>query len=564
MANRMLFGDQGRQDHIAITILEEAASHARAMQRRGASPLSIQNQLGVIAAGLGITGVAVGEFVRRVYNYMAPGTAEEPADLGTGPAAKAIRLRGEYPDPEGPPPRVEQDHVIDIGDEEETKEMDTDDVNDPFVEWDMSPARNGQGTKRVSDVSPEDASKIAKAPRGRLGSVRNPTRNAQPIDWSTAWDKTTSAPRNMEQTNDQPMEAANRRAFGPSVQFPSGARSNYTTPVYKIPEVNPYHHTVQAIIPYHCSYSINSLTRASTSDNAVKIRMNTPIKPFENSPCLLVNQTAWTVPTRGLSPQQVGRYVVCTGSDGSICEKNFHRVLLDFDDAMTTFLSPNLTSQTPAAWNYYANHYKCYTVVKCEWMIRISMPWKVALSSYNAGNGPTSTEMAALMNINTPGYHKGMEPGPARAFLGYHVSGDSFDQNYPIASTTADMERWFNVFENKETIVPNGVKVIRGTWYPGKVKHATLNDNDMETWTAVGLVPTTGHLEHLVIDIKEAMNANNLSTVNLCVNCNVELKYHVQFKDPLDAIQYPKTGQSNPANTVINDVVLQLRPGLPA
>ncbi len=151
-----------------------------------------------------------------------------------------------------------------------------------------------------------------------------------------------------------------------------------------------------------------------------------------------------------------------------------------------------------------------------------------------------------------------------RLFTHYATQGDTIPGiNPPTNAHVLEMERWNNAYENKVTIPINGTRVIKGTWYPNKVKHNVLNDSDIEVWSATGAAPSSNHLEHLVIQMRERANSNSSSYTYYNANLSINLKYYVQFKELKEPIQYPKFGQVNPTNTVANSVILQGTGGWP-
>lgn len=360
------------------------------------------------------------------------------------------------------------------------------------------------------------------------------------------------------------------QAFGPANQRMSGGGRDdrMTTPVLRMRSSYPYHNTEQVILQHHGSVSFNYLKASGEADNALKIRMNTYVAPYTESSgvCTTVNQLQFTQVATGLSRQVVGRYVNVAGLNGNAIDINYHRNLSIFDDPL--FSDPATTPftlQKPAGADYYNNHFKAYTVTKTEWMIRVSFPYH-ALGGIDGTNAlPDAAQIqTAIQNSHMAGqWHMPNNDAAARVFTHYTTEGGNVNPvNPPLDKTVIAMERWQNVYKDKVTVRPNQTVVLRGTWEPGMVHHNPLSDSDVDVWTATGVVPPTGHLEHLIIQLKrEANTADNSSNpFRIACNVNIDLKYHVQFKEPLSEIQFPVGGQTNPANTAVNTRVLQTQP----
>lgn len=363
---------------------------------------------------------------------------------------------------------------------------------------------------------------------------------------------------------DAPETTARSSAISSSRSGGFDART--VTPIAKIPPTFPYHNTEQAILEYHGSFSCNELSAYNNNGNIVKVRMNTYVLPFSETVGLAtaVNQVDFTRPSGGISKQNIGRFCYVQGASGNMIDCNHHRTLSDFDDPL--FADPAVTPftlQKPAGAEYYKNHMKAYTVTKVEWMFRVTYPYHDVKGSDSTHQNPTAAEIQAALQASnmcgastTPPSHQ-----RPRIFTHYTTEGGTVTPiNPPLDGTTLEMERWFNCYDNKVTVGVNQSQVIRGTWYPGMVKHNPLSDNDVEVWSPIDVVPPSTHLEHLIVQFRKGANSNESAKYRMCVNVNVDLKYHVQFKEPITDIQYPKRNQANPPNTAVNDRLLQVAP----
>lgn len=81
-------------------------------------------------------------------------------------------------------------------------------------------------------------------------------------------------------------------------------------------------------------------------------------------------------------------------------------------------------------------------------------------------------------------------------------------------------------------------QVIEGTYYPGKYKHNTVNDTDVKTWNAVGVAPDL--IDNLWVGyFEDPLRAAGSTLRKQHLNCSLEMKAVVQFKDLKEAFRYP-------------------------
>lgn len=606
--------------------LRHMAQRAREMQQAGVQGQTLRRALGVVATGLGFTGAAIGEAVRYTYNYVTTGEdTNEPVELGTGPAATSSRLRGTYPDPEGPTPRRidltsdtdESEQKEDSSDEFGTMDDDNNEAQGDISQqeyedlWthlnkrkassdiDERPPKMGE-QPRMSDTQPHDGMTLNLSGQKRphspdsSQSKRSATtqedakvEHAGTVEWATAWDnirargerppfRQVPGPWSMQggypvtspDNDPNPNMGDTNMSVASDAQVPerlaiggpaatNGGIGNRITPPSHVPPSMPWHSTEGSILEYHGSLSFNYLRKVGVGDNYLKIRMNTHITPFLETAANVANQVRFTAPTTALSPQVIGRFVHFPGALGVNIDDTYHRSIGTFQDAMISNVAVPFLTQKVAGADWYDNHYGAYTVTKCEWTCYVETPYQVIKS--NSATTVAAT-IEAGMTSNT------WQMGPpcktsARVFTHYTMQGDTIPPvNPPLNAATLAMERWFNVFEDKVTVPMNSTRVIKGTWFPGKVKHNVLNDADMEIWTAGGVAPATGHLEHLVIQIKESANTDSADETRICANVHINLKYYIQWKEPETQLSYPVPAGANPAGTVVNSRLLQADP----
>lgn len=547
---------------------------AREARVNGGNALSVKNQLRAAIAAIGLGGAAAGALTMKAYQYVdnmfsgkrGPDTSSDP------PGQKYYRMEGsDYADYDAHEQYDTEamaredagrlDDVLSAAIELDRQDTEDREVVEFLQNQDSTVQRNPSLRGSVPEQIPSDLVLSVDDQHVDDDSFENfqghpdiNTQDLEPDPWTEdmATDAVTIEDTQME--NGENVTAA--RAMGPNLV--GSHNSMQVTPIAKIPPSFPFHQTVTAILEHHGSCSTAVYDLAETK--ALLIRMNTYVAPYSETTGTLTSASSWQpLNTAAWFPQALGRYVVNRGSTGDIIESLHNRQLSAFSDEL--FFSAQATDPYPAGADYYNLHYNAYTVLKCEWEIRVEVPMHIMKGNWTTDDTPDATETEASVIGNTswevdPPFHSA-----ARLYTHYRMTGDTVAAvNPPLNVSSIEMERWDNTYTNKVTVPINGTRVIRGTWYPGKVKHNPLNDDDVQLWSAAGAVPAQQHLEHLVFQIKERPNTNRRKTTpptvfgaNISINC----KWHVQFKERKTELQYPTTGQSNPAGTSINALVLQ-------
>lgn len=553
----------GNQEGMRQQFYEETLRRARAMQAQNASPLSIKQMIGLALAGAGFTGAAIAEGVRFIYNAATNDhdDMQDYVELGVGPAGKAIRLRGSSPDPPGPIPRLPRP-ASETESEQKEPDLENIDAQDDFYrdqfptppkrtrEWQPITPRKKSATENYRAIND-----LGMSPNKDSPSFSDSQRRPQPVNWD--WERFWHNQNNEEEVPmDQPMEEAQperAEAVQATQQTSAGAGQNITTPIQKRVPRFPWHHVEQALLEHTGSISCNAITAASETLNYIKIRMNTPILPYAEMPSP-VTQINLTQPALGTAPVNIGRY--CVGN-GTYSDVTFHRPLANHSNALFTPYSTVI----PTGLTWFENHYGSYTVTKCEWSMMVTVPYSVYSNTATPSGNPFVIGDSG-MSTHVIEHHLAGDTA-ARVFVHYTSTGQSIAAvNPPLTATCRTMERWENTYDEKVTIPINGHRVLRGTWYPGKVEHNALNDKDIDVWTAVGSVPTNSHLEHLIVQFKQKADNNLDSNQRYGCNVQIHLKYYVQYREPKTEIQYPVPGQSNPSGTVVNSRVLQSGPAM--
>lgn len=541
-------------------------------RRRNEPILSVKNQIRAIIAAAGLTSAAAGALTMRAYQYVDQKFGKRPRDTDASEAGtEHSRLRGakqartidaDLPSYEDVSSReddfVEQESKR-IGDsvqaafamqddEENAAELERQEKEDESIRNVLLKMRgDGDFDLDVRGQHPESFDNLPSSDQVSTQDIE-----PHPFDQEL-----------MSETHDIPMEdsdapavAAMARSSGATAS-PSSS-SMQVTPVARIPPSYPFHQTTEAVLEHYggASYMIMS----GGDSGVLKIRMNTYHQPYAETSGSVADATNYGENAASTWYRQLmGRYVMNKGSTGDIMEKLYNRKLRNIPTPL--FATGTLSDMTPSGSWYYNYHYNAYTVTKCEWMLRVEFPFHAIKGTYTTNDAPaTSDVLASVTSVNdwttTPPSTTG-----ARVFTHYEMTGDTITAvSPPLTASTQNMERWQNAYDNKVTVPVHGSKTIRGTWYPGKVKHNPLNDDDVQVWASTGGVPGGGHLEHLVIQLKEIANANgknDATGTTYMVNFNLDVKWYVQFKERKTEIQYPITNQTNLSGTAVNALVLE-------
>lgn len=554
---------------ISFDELRRIADEAR---RRNEPILSVKNQIRAVIAAAGLTTAVAGALTMRAYQYIDKKFGKRPRDSAQGETGTDhSRLRGAKQartiDPEllsYEDVSSREDDFVDQqskrisdsvqaaftmqDDEEIVAELERQEKEDASIRDVLLNMRsNGDFDLDVRDQNQDSFDNLPSSDQ-----VSTQDLEPHPFDQEVM-----SEPHDISmEESDQPAMAAMARSAGPS-SAPSSS-SMQVTPVARMPPSYPFHQTTEAILEHYGggSYMISS----AADTGALKIRMNTYHQPYAETSGSVADATNYGENAATTWYRQpMGRYVLNKGSTGDIMEKLYNRKMRTI--AAPLFPTGTVSDMSPSGATYYNLHYNAYTVTKCEWMLRVEFPFHAIKGTYTTDDAPSAANVLASMTpvyewTTTPPSHTG-----ARVFTHYEMTGDTITAvSPPINAPTYNMERWNNAYDNKVTIPVHGTKTIRGTWYPGKVKHNPLNDDDVQVWSTTGAVPGAGHLEHLVIQLKEIANANGKNDATgtyYMVNFYLDVKWHVQFKERKTEIQYPTTNQTNLSGTAVNALVLE-------
>ena len=564
---------------ITFEQLRELTNRAR---QSGGTPISVKNQIRAVVAAAGLTSAAAGALTLRAYQYVDQAFGKRPRGSDASETnADHSRLRGVKEPRTIDPELPSYEEVSSREDEfvEETGEKFGNAVETAFTVEDDDDAMQQIAREEQKEADLQGIRNVLLSMHGDTGDftvdASDQNRDSfddlpsgaqvqQPLDYDPYNTQLSTMPiiEDDDEVMGEPQATENNQvALLRRGGANAGGSMNYTTPVAKIGPSYPFHQTTDAILTHHGS--ISSHLYKIGENHYLKIRMNTYLQPYADSAGTITGQTPFTPLVSSWGRHVLGRYCFNPGSTGAIIDTNYHRDLNEFMDPLIPDTG-TFANASVAGGEYYYLHYRAYTVKKCEWTVRVEVPFHYMKGTYETDDAPNGTQVKAALVGNTEWGNTPPCFTGARVFTHYVMSGDSpvSAVNPPTSVNVLEMERWDNTYEDKVTVPVNGVRVIRGTWYPGKVKHNPLNDSDMETWSQIGAVPSTGHLEHLILQFKERANSNSKSTFILGANISINLKYTVQFKERIPQIQYPYGVQTNPAGTAVNSLVHQNYGGL--
>ena len=186
-----------------------------------------------------------------------------------------------------------------------------------------------------------------------------------------------------------------------------------------------------------------------------------------------------------------------------------------------------VATEKPAWRDYWASMYDYYTVLGCEYEIKVCNP---ALDSY--------CDIVCGVQVDT-----------------YSAPATSTGNVMPLTRYSEALAykniKWYTSNNNSVYDVDrSNFTVIRGRYKPGDAKRNIVNDGDVKTWTATGTTLPT---------LTETLTANfwnnpwrpNVSNTGL--NVEVNLKYIVQYKDLKQQARYPNTVTTAQDITIVLD-----------
>ena len=274
-------------------------------------------------------------------------------------------------------------------------------------------------------------------------------------------------------------------------------------PHYGLPD------TQTVILPYTQYLSVipGLLNNYTMTDFSLRMTSVTDILPEA-----LVLPVASAVFARGLYNK-----VAPTGAGG-----NWQSTLVDFP-ATTTAGAPN--AERPAWRTFWQKLYQFYTVLGCEYELTFV-------------NSRSTIDATAVIAYGFDTYST-------------TASGNVF----PVGKTMYEMEnwkglRWKSVQGDGDFSQDGNTTTIKGYYKPGQAHRNVNNDEDVKTWTAVGSNPSLAETLRIFIGRGAFSDVDALP-----INVRCKLRYIVQYKDPVEQLTWPHTGQTQVAISVGNDLL---------
>lgn len=179
--------------------------------------------------------------------------------------------------------------------------------------------------------------------------------------------------------------------------------------------------------------------------------------------------------------------------------------------------------EVPMFRDYWFNFYKYFTVVKCEYRLRVrpgsnSNVGQMTAYLYEHGQQfpPLSySSPATLIPHHVRLTHPGMR---YKHILTHDAPGSGVDKNYNSL--------WTEFY---------------GTFTPGSIKHEVEEDAFINTWTKTGDMPAQFDLLTLMV---QPSPVNAATVTDMTFAYEITMKYYVQLKDLYAQYQYPTPGTS--------------------
>lgn len=373
----------------------------------------------------------------------------------------------------------------------------------------------------------------------RMDESGGQKRTATGADLTSNIDNKRTGPTTMTSTNERlpppaapPGGSGNTLALRASAAQTGGAGTGETPVDLGMPrELGIFTETRTAILPITFGVSFNKISRTPTT-NVLKIRVNAPYDILGET--TFINQTEGAAPAKGISANQAEAWA----SLGSPAFASFETTIA-LPTAATASTAgagiPTDSNVRPAYRLWYERAYETYHVLECQYRLTFISP------------------------ETTPGLR-------ANVFIDKDVYTTSSTGNVmPV-----DKERFYynSLYKHVDKIVVSErnnnddkgwLKQYEGTWKPGQWSRNTLNDTDIKAWYSTGAAPSPAWVENLVVLVtSDEYNPNFFNHLN----CVVELRYIVQFKDLVGTLRYPAAG-TNITSTAFPSDVLQV-PNTPA
>jgi hypothetical protein len=182
----------------------------------------------------------------------------------------------------------------------------------------------------------------------------------------------------------------------------------------------------------------------------------------------------------------------------------------------TTFLAGGNNKERGAWFDYYSNNYKYYTVLGCEYEIKVTNITETPGADVMVGCLPTSRVKPPVQTT---------------------VAGTTFYAK-PFDAIAWKGVQWHMVNADKGQNGINNILTIKGTYRRGDNKELEImNDDKREIWNPKGQLPQVP--EDLSLIFMKAPGAYAPDAARTTVNVYMRMKYIVQFKELTEAMEYP-------------------------
>lgn len=296
-----------------------------------------------------------------------------------------------------------------------------------------------------------------------------------------------------------------------------GSQGTGETPViWHEPQLGCWTETFTAILPLRFGVSFNKVTNTTSSANCLKIRCNAPYNILGET--TLIQQTEAAATNYGVSAHQASAW---TGTNDTA-----------FASFETTIVGPTAPTATTAgagipadaqvipAWRkWFENIYESYHTMECQYRITFVNP------ETTVGN---RQRVYVDKDVYTTSSTGNVMPTDAQPLFLNSVF-KNVDHHIVQERNNNDGNGW--------------IKVIEGKWIPDTWSKNTLNAEDIKAWYSTGSAPSPNWVENLVLVVRPDEFCTNYTNLN----CFVELRYIVQFKDLKDAFRY-----TVPSTTTVN------------
>ena len=312
---------------------------------------------------------------------------------------------------------------------------------------------------------------------------------------------------------------------GDSANSANGENGTGETPVlYREPQLGLFGETHTAVLPIRFGMSF-CMVRSNPTDHVLRLRLNAPYDILTGTN--FVNQQTTQQQHVGIGTHQCVPWNI---NNTSV-----------FNSFETTLEPPTGLSQTTTGSGVIADS-KCIPGWR-SWFEKIYESYHTLETQYRV----------TFVNTETSVPHR------ARIYQATDVYTQSSTGNViPIAdnplmynSTFKDVD-YEILQERNNNDSPGWIKTIEGTWRPGVYNKNTVNSEDIKAWYATGAGPSPLWFEQLVLFLRtDEYNINTYTNVN----CFVELRYHVQFKDLKQTFRYTQPQDSTIALNTPGDVL---------